>query len=599
MEQNNRPRGIRGFAGKFINTGNILTDCGLPVEKINTRGNSVLAIFGNVYASDADGSGINTLDAGTILGKYLEKGDSYLNDLDGDYTLIIASGESVRILRDFKGAGPQLFHTQEFFADSLTTLLNTDSKNFTVDLDDLGFFLRYGYVPPLKSGFFGISRLPAGHMLEYKNGMCKVTPVHRGKTEGSSQAKTESEYVSGFMRRHADSIKRRISGKENISLLLSGGYDSGGNLAALRSFYSGKLTAYTISFKDNPFSELEFVKTISEQYKADLRVYEINGSELAGLPDLILQTGVPFQESGMMINYCAMKMVSKDHPDIVLGGDGNDQIFGTGAREIGLRWVADKTGGIWLLRLLKMLTGKLNSPEIIQKIKLYNDKILDIYQPERWGFAPGDLKTAPPEKNEFSGSGTGPLVKMFEYKRKNVDSKYTINEVILFKASRMAALFGNPISFPYLTTDLQKFIDDLPLEYKTRGTVMEWIRGKGKSKYLHKLSYRNSLPPSITARKKQGGFVPLSIFFNNPAMNDRIFEIIEKSTLIDKLLKDKTKAMSKLRTSLQNRNSWFWAQQSNYFRIFNLLVLAIWERLMIDKESPDEIRNLLHDPKIG
>jgi asparagine synthase (glutamine-hydrolysing) len=595
MEQNKQAKNDSGFAGSFANAQRDMVQCALPESKVCTLGQATIFVLGNVYAMAGTDTVNGIINAEIILSQYLEKGKTFLHSLDGDFTVILASNESVKIIRDFKGSGPQVFYTRNHFSDRLPSLINCENQPFSPDPGDLSFFLKYGYVPPLKSGFEGINRVPAGYMLEYDKGEIHIDRVISNNPKiASTPEKSESEYISGFLEKHTEAIKQRIHNKEHIALLLSGGYDSGGNLAALRTFYTGKVTAYTVSFKDNPFSELEYVKIMADQYGVDLKVHEIDGSELSGLPDIVLQTGAPFQESGMMINYCAMKKIAEDCPDIVLGGDGNDQFFGTGSREIAMRWVANKTGGIWLLRLIRVLTRKLMSPVIIQKIKLYNDKILEIYKPDHWGFTTDELRIKPDEKSAFPESGTGSLKEMIEYKRKNIDFLYTINEVILFKASRMAAHFGNTISFPYLTLDLMDYIDALPLKYKIKGSLIQMIRGKGKSKYLHKISYQDSLPPSITGRKKQGGFVPLSIFFNNPDMNMRVFNIIENSDLLDELLKDKSKIVKELKTSLKSPNPWFWAQQSNYFRIFNLLVLAIWERLMIRNEKPEDIRSLFY-----
>jgi asparagine synthase (glutamine-hydrolysing) len=587
------------FTGSFTEGRSITQQLGLPEQQISIDEDLVVAVYGSIY-STGSGSVEETIKvADLILHQYRKNGNLSLSKIDGDYTLIILDGSSVKILRDFKGSGPQVFYTLNYFASTLPLLLECSGHSVSANYKDLSFYMRYGYVPPARSGLEGINRLPAGCLLEYQNGKTEVTPIFQAEIPDEIQPeKSEAEYIEGFTSRHTQAIKQRIRNKEKIALLLSGGYDSGGNLASIRSFYGGKLNAYTISFKDSPLTELEFVKIVSDRFKADLKVYEIDGTELAGLPEIIMQTGVPFQESGMMINYCAMKMVAGDKPDIILGGDGNDQFFGTGAREIAMRYMANKTGGIWLLRLLRLLTGKLNSPEILQKINLYNDKILQINKPDHWGFRTDELKVDSDEENVFTGMKSGSLKKMVEDKRKNVDIRYTINEVILFKASRMAALFGNAISFPYLTLDLLGFIDELPLKYKVGGNLMQLIRGKGKAKYIHKQSYKNVLPTSITSRKKQGGFVPLSIFFNDETSNQRIFKIIEDSELIEKLLKDKRKVIDGLRRSLQHKNSWFWAQQANYFRIFNLLVIALWERLFIKNEKAEDIRLLFYADQI-
>ena len=48
------------------------------------------------------------------------------------------------------------------------------------------------------------------------------------------------------------------------------------------------------------------------------------------------------------------------------------------------------------------------------------------------------------------------------------------------------------------------------------------VKGKGITKYIHKLLVKPKLPPEVTNRPKQGGFSPLEIFFNDKAGSEGI-----------------------------------------------------------------------------
>ena len=62
----------------------------------------------------------------------------------------------------------------------------------------------------------------------------------------------------------------------------------------------------------------------------------MDGSEIKALPALVEQLGDPFVEGGLMVNYAVMRLIGKEKPDVILGGDGNDQYFGTSGREVAL-----------------------------------------------------------------------------------------------------------------------------------------------------------------------------------------------------------------------------------------------------------------------
>lgn len=520
--------------------------------------------------------------ASYIANEYKTQGKKLFLNLDGDYTVVIKENSDLLIFLDFKGAGPLIFYNKEFFANNLLAVSEKNSADNKPDLKALAFFLKYGFTPSEKSGIMNIKRLPPGCLLTIKNEKVEVENLYPEFCAAKVEApEHESSLMDIYSSLHKGSIKRRIKDKTAISLLLSGGYDSGANLAGLREIYDGKLTAFTVSFKNNPFSELEFVEIMADHFNAELNNYVIDGSEINFLPDIVRQTGIPFQESGLMINYSVMKEVQKFNPDIVLGGDGNDQFFGTGGMEIGFKYLVSITGIALLLRLFRFLTRGIKSVTLFNKINFYIEKVLNVLKADRWGFETSDLKIKPDEKKYFQVKAAWSLEKLFNYRRQQVDINYTISEVILFKASRMAELFEVNLSFPYLTPGIFSFLNSIPRQMRIKGNLKELIRGRGKGKYLHKALYSKKLPEIITSRKKQGGFVPLSVFFKDEERNGKFFRMLRESDLLALLLKNRTKTISGLEAFLKQQNPWFWEQQFRLSQLLNLIVIAVWENIYI------------------
>jgi len=556
-------------------------------------GQTSIFLFGRAYRINGKKIQPGEKGVATIIDLYRQSGVPGLSGLDGDFTLIIKSGKKTEILRDINGAGPQVFYTLSVYASHLSFIIGQEHFQVKPDIPDLSFFLRFGFVPPEGTGIQGISKLPAGHLLICENERITTRPVHPASTNHPDIGmKNVNEYVEQFAALHDQAIGDRIEGKNQVAVLLSGGYDSGGNLARLRQRHTGHLQAFTVSFKDNPLTELPHSKQMAEQFGASLGVYEINGSELAGLPQIVNHMGVPFQESGMMINYAAMRMVATSKPDVILGGDGNDQLFGTGAREIGMLAFLFRTGLYHPTRMAHQISRNFHHPLLFNKIDLYARKIINLHIPDQWGFSENHLKVNRLPKNHFPKPVAIGREELYEMKRKQVDIRYTANEVILFKASKMASLFGIPLTFPYMTLAQHEFIDSLPIGFKTFGNGLDWIKGKGISKYLHKLCYRNALPESITQRKKQGGFVPLSVFFRKGASNLFIVDWINQSELVGELLCNKAETLLHIRDTLHRPSRWFWGQQSDYFRLFNLMILSTWDRIFIKGEKASDLSAL-------
>ncbi|MCD4698602.1 MAG: hypothetical protein K8S16_20425 [Bacteroidales bacterium] len=589
---NNKSEGYKIPAGYTAFDGIYATE---PPETTKTRGYR-LFLWGKVYQllGKENYISLNNQDIRTILNLYIEKGSDAFNLVDGDYTCIITYKGDTKIIRDFKGTGPQVFYTNYLFSNSFKTITSLTKESLDPDVETLSLFLKYGFVAPEASGIEGIKRLKAGNILLNSHNTVRTEPYTEPGIIYSKSVMdmSEDELSDIYFNLHTESIKHRIAGKEKIGLLLSGGYDSGGNLAGLRSIYSGDINSYTISFKNNPHSELEFVKILSKEFNASLKHYEINGSEISFLPELVESIGCPFQESGLMINYLVMKMAAKDKPDVILGGDGNDQLFGTASKEIALKTLTNMTGLFVCQSLLKGIIGNKENSNLFKKINFYNDKIYKIVNPDHWGFNNAHLNYKTQEKNIFNTGRTFSVSfrELYETHRKKIDIPFTATNVILYKAARMAELFDTPLTYPYFSRSVYDFVNSLPTGLKIKGSFNDQLKGRSISKYMHKKTYGHRLPKSITHRKKQGGFVPLSMFFQDEWKNDKLFKLIKSSLLLKSLLKNSDGLINDLKSAISDKNTWFWYQQVYYSRVFNLLVLAVWEKLFLEGKSPETIK---------
>ena len=85
-----------------------------------------------------------------------------------------------------------------------------------------------------------------------------------------------------------------VSAIAAVGILLSGGYDSGSNLAALRSIYDGQIDSYSVGFKGDAWTELPMARLMSETFGTRHHEYEIDGTETSALPDIVRFLGEPF-----------------------------------------------------------------------------------------------------------------------------------------------------------------------------------------------------------------------------------------------------------------------------------------------------------------
>ncbi len=548
--------------------------------------------WGNIYGIQRLGFSESGTDAEQICGIYKDGGYSRFKEVDGIYTFILVHDSKLFIVRDHHGANSQVYYNHSHFASSLSLLRESPDFNTEPDKLKLSSFLSNGYISTPETAFLNVKKLGAGEVLCFDNNGIKVYNLFN--TDGilpSKDTVSIDEASERYGQLHLDAIKRRVSGKKSIGLLLSGGYDSGSNLAALRKFHTGDIYTFSIGFKNDKWSEIPQAKCMSDTFETIHSVYEIDGSEIDYLEDIVRHLGDPFVEGGLMVNYAAMKLVSSNKPAVILGGDGSDQYFGTTGREIALNILLDKYG---LKPAVGLFNKALSNPffdrdNIFYKLKFHTDKILNILDGDMFGFPDFRLKQLLIDKSDFSGKGkyTYPgsdFEKLYTLHTYKTDLEKTINQVIIFKASKIAEMFDANLTFPFLDLDLYEFLKILPVNLKVNGDDLKGIaKGYGTSKYLLKYHYKPLLPEQITNKKKQGGFAPMPIFF----ADDRRFDIITEKILSsnvckDFLKKDKIKAFLSDYKSEKINDAWFWYKQNKAIQVFNIYVLALWWDIFID-----------------
>lgn len=518
-----------------------------------------------------------------------------LSKLDGSFTIIITNKSSTTIVRDHHGTSHQIYYNHLYYASSLLDLSDTPHFDKNIKYSSLASFLNIGYISTPNTAFENVYKLAAGTAIIVNYSYVRILKLHNPSFTPATSSKSLEELSNEYGMLHSKAINRRIGDSQNVGILLSGGYDSGCNLAALRKIYNGEINSYSIGFKGDNWSELPLARCMSNTFGTNHHEYEITGKEILALPDIVKHLGDPFVEGGLMVNYCAMRMIGNAKPDIILGGDGSDQYFGTSGRETAIHYLASKYGLIPVLRCIHaMLSHKMfETGNKAYRIRFHLDKIINILQGDLFGmprFMIQDIIIA--DKYNFrlddEEINTSSYETLYTQHAIISDLKKIINQVIIFKASRMAEMFGNNIAYPYMDNTLYDFLQQLPVEYKCRGENVKAIaRGNSTAKFLLKYHYKPQLPTEITSKKKQGGFAPMPIFFKNDIFRSRIADFILNSSAIGSFLNKKSVEAFILQyeNDLRKGNNWFWYNQNKAIQYFNLLTLSIWWETYVNRNN--------------
>lgn len=544
--------------------------------------------------------------AEAFLSLYLEKRESVFEKINGKFSVIIALENELVAFRDQWGEGPLVFYSGNQFADSMENAISLVDKGLELNPVALKSFMMYGFIPAPLTIVQGLSLIPSGHILRMdKNGEVLIHLFDYKEFKSEVIAISKEEALEEYGRLLKQSINRRIGKNETVGALLSGGYDSGGNIAVLREVFSGEIKSYSIGFKDNPFSELPYAKLMAEKFGAEHHEYLMAQPDVEFLPDAIRAFGQPFAESGFMLNNAAMRMVKDENLPVVIGGDGNDQLFGTTGKELALQHILRKSGLVVFQKMFKTLSSNnlFEKDNILYKVRFHNFKILNAMMPDNFGFNQSMLNDLFKLKNV----GVHPVfletpktysdfTELHNLHNLYLDIRHSINEVILNKASRLSAYYDVNLAFTYLDKDIYNFIKKLPLDLRLAGSVKDLAKARGVTKLLHKQFTKPKLPTDVTSRKKQGGFSPLEIFFKDESYRKRIYGYISKSDFVSNYMKkDALKSfMDSFESSMNSNGYWFWYKQLKSNQMISLLIMVLWWDIFVNKKSFQRLSDYLN-----
>ena len=566
------------------------------------RGANILLLWENIYNTTELRQTLNYAAGNTaelVLELIDREGVQGCRRLNGKFTIILREKDMTTIIRDRNGEGRMIYFTKDFFTDSYQGLFHFKNFKAEPDLTGISTFLKIGYIPAPTTSLAGVSKVPAGEILYATKDGFRFEKLF-GYDEISLAERKEiplQEAIETYNDLLKKSLNRRIGNAQTVGVLLSGGYDSGGNIAMTRDVFPGKIKTYSIGFKDNPASELPYARMMSEQYGAEHHEYVMDGTEIEFLPDIIDALGDPFSESGFMLNYSAMKMVSTEKLPVTIGGDGNDQYFGAGIRETAMHFKLRRFGLAPLSELFDKLSSNnfFDNDNMAFRIRYQNQKILKVMEPETFGFPDFQLKKMLP-LNKIPSHGFLDVIpekfssyeELFLQRNYYLHLQHAVNEVILFKASRMSEFFNVNLAFSYTDLDIYNFLQHLPIHFRAKGTVDECVKGKGVAKFIHKQLVKPMLPDAVTNRPKQGGFSPLEIFFNDAARRRAIYKYISRSAFAGILNKNNylDQFFDQYEALATGKSYWFWYKQVKSNQLINLLIIALWwDRVIENRKS--------------
>jgi asparagine synthase (glutamine-hydrolysing) len=315
-----------------------------------------------------------------------------------------------------------------------------------------------------------------------------------------------------------DSV-RTLSDGRRVGAFLSGGTDSS-TIAGLLGKVTGRpAQTFSIGFAEKGYDEMEYARIAARHFKTAHHEYYVTPDDIVdAIPRLGAIYDQPFGNSSAGPTYCCARFARESGIELLLGGDGGDELFG-GNERYATQYMYSLYGllpGVLRRGALEPIANLVPPSSSVTVLRRYRRliELVSAPMPDRFDafnllvrfgaervFVPELLKTVDLEgpsqlmRDVYEANPTRNLVnRMLAY-----DFRFTLADCDLPKVVRSSELAGLPVEFPMLDDRLVAFSAHLEPRLKLKGR---------KLRYFFKEALRGFLPDEIIAKSKHGFGLP-------------------------------------------------------------------------------------------
>lgn len=487
------------------------------------------AIQGSVRWLDAELSQLASHHgtAFALIKAYRNEGFTFLNKLSGPFSLAIIDESNRRTLIaiDKLGIG-SLFYSlnkdQLIFSSNARAMQCHPAVNSDIDSQAVFDYIYFHMVPSPRSIFSGVEKLQPGQCLIVEDGKPSKNFYWQPsfiESSDSSPARLEAEFW--------DILNQSISltCSENTGTFLSGGIDSSTVAGMFRKISGKSVDTYSIGFNAEGFDEMEYARLASKHFDTKLHEYYLTPQDVAdAVPLIAMAYDEPFGNASAVPAYYCAKLAKADNLDILLAGDGGDELFAGNTRYakqqvFELYYQIPESVRHSLLEPMFLNFPMAERIKPIAKVKSYINQakvplpdrletynllnripLLDIFDRDFLV----NLNVAEPAeylRETFARAETKSTLNRMLF----LDWKFTLADSDLRKVNRMCELAQIEVRYPLLDEELVEFSTRLPASMKLRGS---------KLRHFFKQSVKGFLPEAILTKSKHGFGLPFGLWMD-------------------------------------------------------------------------------------
>jgi len=428
------------------------------------------------------------------------------------------------LARDRAGIKPLVYAwdgRRLLFASEIKGILEDATVPRDLDLEALGQYLTFHYVPAPRTIFASIRKLPPASTLVLSlDGGEPVISRYWSLRFTPDTRVTEHEWIEGLRAELADAVRCHMISDVPIGAFLSGGVDSSTVVALMAQASSAPIRTFSIGFDEADFDELAFARQVAARYGTDHYEMVVKPNALEVLPKLAWHFDEPFADSSAIPTYYVSK-ITREHVTVALSGDGGDENFAgyrRYARALELHERFDR-GPARLARPLltfasgllpvgapgQAWTGMVGAGALDRYFRMVTYQRRETLR-RLLSADLGRLAVSGPNPATFAKLAAEGAAPDYVSTLQQIDMATYLPDDILAKVDRTSMAVSLESRVPLLDHRLMEFVATMPSGLKLRN---------GEGKYLLKRAMAQDLPDEILTRKKMGFGVPLAAWFRH------------------------------------------------------------------------------------
>jgi asparagine synthase (glutamine-hydrolysing) len=528
-------------------------------------------------------------DTETIVHLYEEEGERCVEKLRGMFAFAIWdwNQRALFLARDRAGKKPlhyALIGDTFLFGSEIKSLLQYPKIEREVNLEAVSDYLSFGYVPDPATAFQGISKLPPGETLVYKDGRIRTRSYwdfsYTREAENRG-VQDENVYLEQLRELLAESVRVRLESEVPLGAFLSGGIDSSTVVALMAREMGQPVKTFSIGFNESSFDELKFARVTANRFQTDHHEFVVTPDICRLIGEIVWHHDEPFADVSSIPTYVVSKM-AREYVTVVLSGDGGDEVFGGYER-----YAIEKQRGRYeqipgfirrhVLRRLsralpqgaygKRFLGNISldaGPRYVDSGSYFNEELKKSLLTVEARRALNGYNSASAFERIYDVPTSSAHLDHLMY----LDSKLYLPGDILVKVDRMSMANSLETRAPLLDHKLIEFVQTIPASLKLNGL---------ETKYILKRAVTGLIPDEIIHRPKKGFDVPIKHWFNN-----ELREMLD-DTLNDRRTRERGyfNQPAVLEILDEHRRG----RRDNARQLWEFLMLELWHRAFIDGEG--------------